>query len=307
MFDPTVGRLLEEDPEGFDAGDTNLYRYVGDNPTNFTDPSGLVVYSDRQLLEHYRIDLSSMTPASVNGKSFTASRGGWKITFKFNRAYVGTWPQAEVPGRILHGAVVDIKISTEGLKYDSLQELQVVRKFSVDKGGASWSSRKGDSPVRQERAGQRWWQGKQYSEGWAVDALEDSHDYFAPKHTYNMQTHETFDSPAVRSGETNCGLEFYTCAIGITNKKATFLGCIHWAFYNDPDNKVKWVWDTPDVSLDCPAVVGDAVRRWNSIKNNQFADIADLHYTPGSGFYGLDEELTPYLDQKNPLGGVPGY
>lgn len=35
--------LLERanDPLGFEAGDTNLYRYVGNSPTNATDPSGL--------------------------------------------------------------------------------------------------------------------------------------------------------------------------------------------------------------------------------------------------------------------------
>jgi hypothetical protein len=41
MFDPTLGRWIEEDAEGFSAGDMNLYRYVGDNPIDETDPSGL--------------------------------------------------------------------------------------------------------------------------------------------------------------------------------------------------------------------------------------------------------------------------
>ena len=41
MYDPGLGRWLEQDPSGFDAGDTNLYRYVGNAPTVFTDPSGL--------------------------------------------------------------------------------------------------------------------------------------------------------------------------------------------------------------------------------------------------------------------------
>jgi hypothetical protein len=44
MFDPTVGRWLEEDPEGFDANDPNFYRYVKNSPTNATDPSGLQEY-----------------------------------------------------------------------------------------------------------------------------------------------------------------------------------------------------------------------------------------------------------------------
>lgn len=41
MYDPSSGRWLIEDPIGFDAGDVNLYRYVGNNPTNAIDPTGL--------------------------------------------------------------------------------------------------------------------------------------------------------------------------------------------------------------------------------------------------------------------------
>jgi hypothetical protein len=41
MYDPGVGRWLEQDPIGFSGGDPNLYRYVGNAPTNASDPSGL--------------------------------------------------------------------------------------------------------------------------------------------------------------------------------------------------------------------------------------------------------------------------
>jgi RHS repeat-associated protein len=40
-YDSAVGRFISEDPLGFGAGDTNIYRYVGNSPTNWTDPSGL--------------------------------------------------------------------------------------------------------------------------------------------------------------------------------------------------------------------------------------------------------------------------
>jgi hypothetical protein len=40
MYDPLVGRFLEEDPKGFEARDPNLFRYVKNNPANATDPSG---------------------------------------------------------------------------------------------------------------------------------------------------------------------------------------------------------------------------------------------------------------------------
>jgi uncharacterized protein RhaS with RHS repeats len=40
MYDTRIGRWLEEDPIEFEAGDPNLYRYVGNSPINFIDPSG---------------------------------------------------------------------------------------------------------------------------------------------------------------------------------------------------------------------------------------------------------------------------
>jgi RHS repeat-associated protein len=44
-YDPEIGRWLSEDPSGFDGGDANLYRYVGNSPTNFVDPTGLSLAS----------------------------------------------------------------------------------------------------------------------------------------------------------------------------------------------------------------------------------------------------------------------
>jgi RHS repeat-associated protein len=40
-YDPNVGRFISVDPLGFEAGDTNLYRYVSNNSTNYTDPTGM--------------------------------------------------------------------------------------------------------------------------------------------------------------------------------------------------------------------------------------------------------------------------
>ena len=40
-YDPTQGRWIERDPLGLAAGDNNIYRFVGNNPVNVTDPLGL--------------------------------------------------------------------------------------------------------------------------------------------------------------------------------------------------------------------------------------------------------------------------
>jgi uncharacterized protein RhaS with RHS repeats len=42
MYDPVSGRFISEDPIGLASGDTNPYRYCGNSPTNFTDPTGLI-------------------------------------------------------------------------------------------------------------------------------------------------------------------------------------------------------------------------------------------------------------------------
>ena len=40
-FSPEIGRFLSEDRLGFAGGDTNLYRYVGNNPISRRDPNGM--------------------------------------------------------------------------------------------------------------------------------------------------------------------------------------------------------------------------------------------------------------------------
>jgi RHS repeat-associated protein len=45
-YDAAVGRFISEDPIGFSAGDTNLYRYVNNSPTNWTDALGTDIFSD---------------------------------------------------------------------------------------------------------------------------------------------------------------------------------------------------------------------------------------------------------------------
>src|SRR5262249_27580244 len=44
-YDPKTGRWTSQDPLGFDAGDSNLYRYVRNAPAANPDPSGLFVPS----------------------------------------------------------------------------------------------------------------------------------------------------------------------------------------------------------------------------------------------------------------------
>jgi RHS repeat-associated protein len=47
FYDPSLGRFLQTDPTGFDAGDMNLYRYCDDDPIDQSDPTGLYSVDSR--------------------------------------------------------------------------------------------------------------------------------------------------------------------------------------------------------------------------------------------------------------------
>jgi RHS repeat-associated protein len=48
-YSATLGRFIELDPIGFDAGDNNWYRFVGNRPTGNVDPSGLCARKDSSI------------------------------------------------------------------------------------------------------------------------------------------------------------------------------------------------------------------------------------------------------------------
>jgi RHS repeat-associated protein len=53
-YDPGSGRWITQDPLGFDAGDSNLYRYVANEPTIYDDSNGqyyftIADYSSRNI------------------------------------------------------------------------------------------------------------------------------------------------------------------------------------------------------------------------------------------------------------------
>jgi len=73
-YSAELGRFLQMDPIKFDAGDPNIYRYVGNDPLNWTDPWG------------YDPSLNGSTGGSVKngsinwGSTNTASNNGAYIT-----------------------------------------------------------------------------------------------------------------------------------------------------------------------------------------------------------------------------------
>src|SRR5689334_9341267 len=77
MFDPTIGQWFTEDPKGFDAGDPNLRRIIGNGPTNRTDPSGLADPEvDNKL---FKVDAAGQT-LTLSQELVDEFERVWKLT-----------------------------------------------------------------------------------------------------------------------------------------------------------------------------------------------------------------------------------
>ena len=59
-YDPNAGRFLQEDPIWFNAGDLNVYRYTWNNPTKYTDPSGMVAAFEYACLADFGFHASTV-------------------------------------------------------------------------------------------------------------------------------------------------------------------------------------------------------------------------------------------------------
>ena len=74
-YDGEVGVFLSKDPIGFGGGDVNFYAYVGMNPVNYIDPSGLagLLTSRENLINGVpaaEIDQSSASDTCSDGEDF---------------------------------------------------------------------------------------------------------------------------------------------------------------------------------------------------------------------------------------------
>jgi RHS repeat-associated protein len=86
IYSPTLGRFMQTDPVGYTGG-TNLYAYVGDDPMNATDPTGLAAFDERRYRGPDRILARALNmvmsargnisvSVTVNGRAVNISKNG---------------------------------------------------------------------------------------------------------------------------------------------------------------------------------------------------------------------------------------
>jgi RHS repeat-associated protein len=101
-YDASVGRFISEDPMGFGAGDTNLYRYVFNNATNYTDPSGQIVPLIALAWAAGVVAGAAVTGAAV-GATFGFARGAAESIDSDRRNGILSWES--VGSAYIHGLI----------------------------------------------------------------------------------------------------------------------------------------------------------------------------------------------------------
>jgi RHS repeat-associated protein len=111
-YDPSTGSWISQDPMSFAAGDTNLYRYVGNNSLVNTDTSGLCV--DRFLIDvggfFYGFGMGLKNAAEGFGGLLKTAGEGWgDLAFAaYSGAFDDPWLAANVVGDGFNGVVDNI-------------------------------------------------------------------------------------------------------------------------------------------------------------------------------------------------------
>ena len=141
VYSATLGRFLQTDPIRFQAGDINIYRYVGNGPVNGIDAMGLCHTPDNGF--HYDPSGSSNVGPVANGPSIDDANGGLSITPNFYTGETsgmgstgpGYSPSSSEPYNF--STSVDLGIFTGGTTGDSHGNLYFSAGFTTpDIGGA---------------------------------------------------------------------------------------------------------------------------------------------------------------------------
>ena len=146
-------RFISEDPLGFYAGDTNLYAYVGNSPTNFIDPLGLVLTEVRVPTRSGwgTVCVDTGIAADLERTVAEALKNG--IPLVFNESFRTTKRQEEMyldwqanpskyarvgkPNTSHHeaGLALDVSVSTLGSRYNDFETIANSHGFYADVAG----------------------------------------------------------------------------------------------------------------------------------------------------------------------------
>ena len=126
-YSPTLGRFIERDPVGFEAGDGNWYRFVGNSPAQNSDPLGLAEWIEGGTweLKNMRFHLHSWWGETL-AENYPGQKDNpnWRVLVAGLNAKYTVTGTAALKGRIDCGCghVVDVDASLD-MSFDIRQRV----------------------------------------------------------------------------------------------------------------------------------------------------------------------------------------
>ncbi|MFC5771194.1 RHS repeat-associated core domain-containing protein, partial [Thauera sinica] len=153
-YDPGRGRFISEDPLGFAAGDVNFYAYVGNNPVNANDPSGMIdiTYSAgslKPIITNINSPGRNYFVAGSDGATYPMGTGVYQRTVVQGRPFdnvigaiqtakIVDWGVSHIQNNRLSGASGDASLSEvnrqsgEGRVWDTKQFLSPTSVYAIN-------------------------------------------------------------------------------------------------------------------------------------------------------------------------------
>ncbi len=142
-YSSTLGRWASLDPIRFAAGDTNLYRFVGNSPVVYTDPTGLSRFGrwlDRRAEDVVRVgdwigDKVGAGPNAFTNQALKIDHVGYNLSVSVN---------VPIPAKLASvidkgfGAGLDGFVNALPPEWAFIQKLKPVLKPAIDRGGITF-------------------------------------------------------------------------------------------------------------------------------------------------------------------------
>jgi RHS repeat-associated protein len=131
FYDPYIGRFIQTDPTGFDAGDMNLFRYCGNDPVDGSDPMGLedIEISDQLNKLGIQASLNSRQSFINHPGLGTGSRG--QLVQENNVTH-----RLSLQGAVLQGYIENVYGRVPGSNLRKVVGVKVLERYPADTGYA---------------------------------------------------------------------------------------------------------------------------------------------------------------------------
>ena len=288
-YDAGTGRWISQDPMGFDAGDSNLYRYARNAPTVGDDPSGLQdtevtdATFERQLFNKKVSNPVAETkiPITHNGVTYDVTINASAVQFNFRAA----------KGPLVTGMYTKIKVDAAKSPYDLLEVIQTSAFFKNKKGNDGKEVSEfveQDSKIRNERSG--WTNPQARSRGVGIDVPDSRNEpFYGDGRNLNPGVKgliplEMWDAPGFFNDQflnkdVGLGMAFTTAIIGkkgAQNPTYDYIGAVTWYFYDFPGGS-QFISVQKKAVEGVPTSLVDALNRWNSLPGNENVKVSGLN------------------------------